>query len=203
MKKVYVVGGDTYYASFLHDYILVDSVKDADIVIFTGGEDVDPSFYGAKKHPTTYSNIARDKYEKEVFDSIPKDKLVVGICRGAQWLCVMNGYPLYQNVVGHALAHTHQITNGKLVFEITSTHHQMQHLTSLSNKDYDILFYANECYHNPEEFDDDPNGQFIEPEIVLYHKDNLPKCLAIQGHPEMMRKDAPVVTMINELINQL
>ena len=41
-----------------------------------------------------------------------------------------------------------------------------------------------------------------EPEIVLYHKESKPKCLAIQGHPEYMRPNAPVVEMLNILINE-
>ena len=28
-------------------------------------------------------------------------------------------------------------------------------------------------------------------------------CLAIQGHPEYMRKNAPVINMLNTLINKL
>ena len=82
MIKVYVVGRATDYASWIEDYELVNSIKEADIVMFTGGEDVDPQMYGMKKHPTTWSNIRRDEAEKEVFDSIPSDKLVIGICRG-------------------------------------------------------------------------------------------------------------------------
>ena len=30
-------------------------------------------------------------------------------------------------------------------------------------------------------------GGLKEPEIVEYHTPNKPKCLAIQGHPEMMK----------------
>lgn len=80
--KVYVVGGDTYYASWINNHKLVDSVEEADLVLFTGGEDVDPSLYGKKKHPTTFSNLDRDLKEKEIFDSIKPNQLAMGICRG-------------------------------------------------------------------------------------------------------------------------
>lgn len=82
MVKVYIVGRMTDYADWIKDHKLVDTIEEADIVMFTGGEDVDPQMYGMKKHPTTWSNIRRDLAEKEVFDSIPSDKLVIGICRG-------------------------------------------------------------------------------------------------------------------------
>ena len=70
MKKVYVVGTAKHYADFITNIKHVDNIEEADIVIFTGGEDVDPSLYHEEKHPTTYSNIARDKYEKEMFEKI-------------------------------------------------------------------------------------------------------------------------------------
>lgn len=80
--KVYVVGEQKNYANFLRDFEMVDNIEDAQVVIFTGGEDVDPKLYGAKKHPATYSNPERDKYELEMFKKIKPNQLVVGICRG-------------------------------------------------------------------------------------------------------------------------
>lgn len=80
--KVYVVGGAVGYTRFLDDAEITHNIKDADIVMFTGGEDVDPSIYGCKRHPRTWSNIERDKEEKKIFDTINPNQLVVGICRG-------------------------------------------------------------------------------------------------------------------------
>lgn len=200
--KVYVVGEQKHYANFLEDFELVNDIKDAQIVIFTGGEDVDPALYGCKKHPTTYSNPERDKYEAEMFKQIRPDQFVTGICRGAQFIAVMNGAKLIQNVSGHAIYGTHEITNGTMRYDITSTHHQMQYPFNLNKEDYDVLFYANNGYG----FEGDGIDTEAIPydvEICLYHKKNMPKCLAIQGHPEYMRKNAPVVEMINNLINKL
>ena len=82
MKKVYVVGDAKHYADFITGVKLVNNIEDANIVLFTGGEDVDPSLYGCEKHYTTYSNIERDLYEKEIFEKINPNQLAVGICRG-------------------------------------------------------------------------------------------------------------------------
>lgn len=82
MKKIYVVGGWDNYASWINDYVLVDKVEDADIVLFTGGEDVHPSLYGKEKHPTTFSNLSRDLEEKEIFEKVRPDQVCLGICRG-------------------------------------------------------------------------------------------------------------------------
>lgn len=82
MKKVYVVGPAKGYAKWLNNYTLVDNIEDANIVMFTGGEDVDPSLYGCEKHPTTCSNIQRDLEEKAIFEKVRPDQLCLGICRG-------------------------------------------------------------------------------------------------------------------------
>jgi gamma-glutamyl-gamma-aminobutyrate hydrolase PuuD len=81
-KKIYVVGNSREYSRWIKNHELVDNLADADIVLFTGGEDVDPSLYGKQKHHTTYSNIHRDLQEKEIFDQVKPNQLCLGICRG-------------------------------------------------------------------------------------------------------------------------
>ena len=68
MKKcnIFVVGGSTGYTSWIENVNLVDSPLKADIVFFTGGEDVSPSLYGEKAHRTTFANKKRDIVEMEV-----------------------------------------------------------------------------------------------------------------------------------------
>jgi gamma-glutamyl-gamma-aminobutyrate hydrolase PuuD len=207
MKKVYVVGNAKHYADFITGVKLVEDIEKADIVLFTGGEDVDPSLYGCKKHPTTFSNIQRDLEEKEIFEKVKPNQLCLGVCRGSQWLCVMNGGKLVQNVHNHAMFGTHGIiSEDGMVYEITSTHHQMQYPYNLNTDYYNVLYtsYSNTSYvYEGDAINPDKIVMLGEPEIVLYQKPEMPKCLAIQGHPEYMRKDAPVVKMLNNLINNL
>lgn len=80
--KVFVVGGATNYANFLEEASLVDRVEDADVVLFTGGEDVDPSLYGCKKESYTCSNLKRDLAEKAVFEQVKPNQVCLGCCRG-------------------------------------------------------------------------------------------------------------------------
>lgn len=203
-KKIYVVGRANNYANFIFNYTLVNNINDADIVIFTGGEDVDPSLYNCAKHPSTHSNIKRDLAEKKEFKKIRPDQLVVGICRGSQFLCVMNGGKLIQNVTGHAIMGTHPIFefNSSKLYEITSTHHQMQYPFSLNKNNFTTLFCASERVSLEYE-GSDINVPLYEPEIVLYHKKNMPRCLAIQGHPEYMRHESPIIIRLNEIIDNL
>lgn len=203
--KVFVVGGATHYANFLEGCSLVNSVEDAEVVLFTGGEDVSPSLYGCKKHPTSFCDSVRDLEEKEIFDKIRPNQVALGCCRGAQFLCVMNGGLLVQNCSGHALGETHGITNGDMLYQITSTHHQMQYPFNLDIEDYDILYIAREFLSNYYEGDQIDKYYILskgEPEIVLYHKKDFPKCLAVQGHPEMI-PDSPVAAMISDLVKDL
>lgn len=206
MKKIFVVGNALNYASFIEDSILTSDMKEADIVLFTGGEDVDPTLYKAGCHSTTIFNRERDKAEMSVFKKIKPTQLALGICRGSQFLCVMNGGKLVQDCDNHAIWGTHGITNGEIEYEITSTHHQMQYPYNLEDKDYDLLYISSShrsfTYYDGSGINPNIIREKGEPEIVLYHKEGMPKCLAIQGHPEIMRHEAPVIEMLNNLINE-
>ena len=204
--KVFVVGGATNYANFLEEASLVDRVEDADVVLFTGGEDVDPSLYGCKREQCTHSNLKRDLAEKAIFEKVdPSKQVCVGICRGSQLMCCLNGGTLVQHCYNHTIGYTHGITDGSTLYQITSTHHQMQYPYNLSWGDYDVLFTTERRRSHEyvgEKIDPDAIIKNGEPEIVLYHKEGFPKCLAVQGHPEMI-PDSPVAKMISDLVKRL
>jgi len=80
--NLYVVGPAKHYANFISNVVLVDDIKKAQIVLFTGGEDVHPKIYGKLAVAEVYTNIARDFEEQAIFKSIRPDQLAVGICRG-------------------------------------------------------------------------------------------------------------------------
>lgn len=79
--KIYIVSTATHYSRWIENSELVKTPQEADIIMFTGGEDVDPSLYGDSLGKFTYINTVRDIYEKEIFDKYP-NKLKLGICRG-------------------------------------------------------------------------------------------------------------------------
>lgn len=200
--KIFVIGKAVHYASFIKGAKIVTDVEKADIVLFTGGEDVDPSFYGERKHHTTYSNIERDLEEKFSYETILQEfpgKLFIGICRGSQFLTVMNGGKLIQDISNHAIGDTHEIdtTKGKR-YSITSTHHQMHYPFNLPKEEYKILAWSSPSRSNHYEgFGIDTKKIVVEPEIVHYHKTN---CLCIQGHPEYMPNNNPIIKYLNKLI---
>lgn len=205
-KKIFVVGSALYYASWIENYEFVENMKDADVILFTGGEDVSPELYGEEDpEDLCFCNSKRDQEEADIFDNVRTDQVCLGICRGSQFLCVMNGGKLVQDCENHAIGYTHSITNGEYEYDITSTHHQMQYPYNLDPKHYTLLYKStgrrSSYYCGP--VDEDEILKHGEPEIVYYHVPELPKCLAIQGHPEMMFKDAPVINMLNELLDSI
>jgi len=114
---------DALFVALGHELV---SLAAAELVVFTGGEDVTPKLYGDAAHPTTFSCAARDMVETSVYE-IARDKGVpmVGICRGAQFLNVKNGGRMYQHVDKHCGSHDiTDLTTGEVVY-VTSTHHQM------------------------------------------------------------------------------
>lgn len=135
--RVYVIGHNRAVERIFHEkgIPLVTSIKNASIVVWTGGADVSPSLYREKAHPTTVVNKKRDQWEKACYETASDGKrLLVGICRGGQFLNVMNGGTLWQDVTGHAIGGEHPMLymdeiSPTLIrerpFMVNSTHHQM------------------------------------------------------------------------------
>ena len=164
---------------------------EADLVLFTGGEDVDPITYNQESHPRTYSNIKRDKFESVFYkEALKQNKHIVGICRGAQFLCAMNGGILIQDQQNHN--HTHSIyTYDNKTIMVNSLHHQAQYPWLLPKDKYEILGWSigESKYHLGWENNHDKEmvNKIVEDnkevENVYYPET---KCLTIQSHPEML-----------------
>lgn len=204
-RKVYVIGPFTGYARPIYNKELVDNIEDADIVLLTGGSDVDPSTYGKPAEPESYGNKSRDLFEIGEYANVRKNQLVIGICRGAQLLTVLNGGILVQHVTRHADGDHKMIDRMGHIYDITSLHHQMCYPFDLDPKDYDILFTsfpARSTVYKGSGIDEDTIIANGEPEVIVYHKDDQPIALGVQGHPEMMELDSKTVSMYNDLIDK-
>ncbi len=68
-------------------------------LVLTGGEDIDPTVYGADRHPETDPAGERDLFELALLrEALARDLPVLGICRGIQILNVAYGGLLVQNL---------------------------------------------------------------------------------------------------------
>lgn len=205
--KVYIVGGDKSYVNlFLDEIKIVTKVSEANIVLFTGGEDVCPAYYGENTGKYTQCNRLRDESEIKIFNEAKNyKKFCLGICRGNQLLTVLSGGGLIQHVTGHGISGKHKIhlMNEDIDIDITSTHHQMIYPYYLDKKDYTILAKSKDnlskTYLNGDNKEKSLSDNFVECEIVYYNRTN---CLCIQGHPEYMPKNSSAVKYINVLIRE-
>lgn len=85
MKLVYIVNGSNWYVALFRRFgwDVTKNIEEANLVLFTGGEDVTPSLYGDKAHPMTFNNAARDDFEAMIMAEARSRKIpLVGICRG-------------------------------------------------------------------------------------------------------------------------
>ena len=75
-------------------------VRALDLVIFSGGVDVEPWRYGARPSPRLGStNAGRDAYDFALFEACKREgKPILGICRGCQALNVAFGGTLVQDI---------------------------------------------------------------------------------------------------------
>jgi len=187
--KVFIVapGLDYERMFFKEGWGVCKTIEGADLIQFTGGEDVSPCLYGQKNHPKTRNNLERDKREAIIFGLAIKNNIpMAGICRGGQFLNVMCGGELWQDVDGHARGGTHEVTD--LItgdsFRATSTHHQMM----IKGPGGLVIGVADEGRFRSTVL---PSGNTIQyhikklndydTEIVFYKKQ---RALCFQPHPE-------------------
>lgn len=201
-RLIYVVGPSNGYANWLQGN-LTNNIEKADLVLFTGGEDVSPSLYNQPEHQSTWANPHRDRFEVRMYKRAEElNKHKIGICRGHQFLCAMSGGILIQDQANPRSVHPIETFDGETIL-ITSLHHQAAYPWNMPEDDYKVLAWANESpYHkggNDEELAP-PDGKEIE--IILFPKT---RSYCIQGHPEMMygENHPEVKKTINYLQNQL
>lgn len=173
-------------------------LKDCDVAVFWGGEDIYTGLYGQKAMHTRAGFMSRrDFFEQAAFrfcvhNSIP----MLGICRGSQFLCAMSGGELYQDV-GHAHCsgdHLIKLKDGREI-KVTSTHHQMM---SPQRTQHELIGWCNNLsssYLKEEKVSPPP----VDYEIVYFPQT---RALCIQGHPEYTPDGSIFKEVTKELIDE-
>ena len=157
-----------------------------DALVLWGGEDIHPSFYDEKAHKYNQAGptrSARDVFEWKAMlyckmNNIP----IIGVCRGAQFLCAFAGGSLVQHVEGHTNGHHMVVTLDGEEYSTTSAHHQMM---QLEKTEHQLLAWSKKklstVYQDGEHSEIAYMKDRPEPEVVYFPKI---RGLAVQGHPE-------------------
>jgi gamma-glutamyl-gamma-aminobutyrate hydrolase PuuD len=163
-----------------------ETPDDADLVVFTGGTDVNPELYGHKRHGLTDDpDLNRDEREMLLFQECKEKGIpMLGVCRGAQFLHVMHGGKLYQDVDNHNRPHAMiTVPEGIILPHVSSVHHQMivpdsslgiRVLATSSNATNRLMWEKDNTYSNS-------TGRKADVEAFFY-RDTC--TLGFQGHPE-------------------
>lgn len=88
----------------MDDPQLAEKVCACDGLLLPGGDDIDPSRYGAPRHEKCgKSSSLRDEAEWKLLEAfLPTGKPILGICRGCQFLNVYLGGTLHQHIENHS-----------------------------------------------------------------------------------------------------
>ncbi|MFZ2190118.1 MAG: gamma-glutamyl-gamma-aminobutyrate hydrolase family protein [Candidatus Magasanikiibacteriota bacterium] len=175
-----------------------EGFANADAFILWGGTDIHPSFY--KDQVSQYSGAPlipsdRDIWEWKAMQYCKANGIpIIGVCRGAQFLCAFAGGKLIQHCNNHDSG-THLVVDidGE-TYPVTSSHHQMldvqgtkHEMIAWTPKPLSVFYYG-EKSKSPAHIEKGlSTGTFCEPEVVFFPE---VKGLAIQGHPEWADKNS-------------
>lgn len=184
--KVLIIDGNTQYRSMFENagWEITFDLNKADLVQFTGGADVSPFIYGEAQHPTTGNDPRRDLVEAGYYAlCVRMGKPMAGICRGGQFLNVMNGGKMYQDVDGHCRDHYLIDLPSTRSIKVTSTHHQMMRpgaKGAVIAVAHEATFVENMAGHKVQRSEHVP---IADTEAVFYDNTNS---LCFQPHPEFI-----------------
>lgn len=179
-------------------------VKDCDAILLWGGTDINPAYYNRPAHILNQYDPDSPRDQAEVSwmkDAVAHKVPIIGVCRGAQFICAFAGGNLVQHATGHGSTHdiTVIVDGQEQVYQTSSSHHQMLYPFDMPADEYDIIGWSTETRSSRYE------GYGIakppcEPEVVLFPKI---RALGIQGHPEWQDTDEPFVQWCLEQVRHL
>lgn len=172
-------------------------------LVLWGGTDISSKYYGQK--PSIHadrSNFNRDRIEFEkAANAINNNTPIVGVCRGAQLLCIINGGSLYQHSEAEQQDHdiiAKAIGSDDITItlpQVSAAHHQIMR----PEGNFEIIGW----HPLPVKvFDTDTKWHMEDktPEIVWWPNT---KCLGIQAHPEWAHPESQFLMYTNALLDYL
>ena len=178
-------GGIPFYIPISNPDFAREYVNRIDKLILSGGQNVDPSYYGEEKTIDSKDYfLARDIWEVAlVKEAIAQGKPVLGVCRGLQLYNAVTGGSLNQAIDGHAekgpfeITHKIMTENGSQLQQIYGREQEFNsvHRQSLKKLAPHLKVTArsfeDEVIEGVESFTDVPFiGVQWHPEFLLGHK---------------------------------
>lgn len=169
-----------------------------DVLVIWGGEDIGTQLYNEipNSYAEQYKPSFRDLTELIFINAAIKLNIpIVGVCRGAQLLCVHQKGKLIQHVLNHVGYHKLYLTKEKTLISTNSYHHQVMvptenaEIIAISANKYEIGWIENNIQVTPE-----------VPEIIKWNKI---RALGIQGHPEFYDAPTEFIEYTKNLILEL
>ena len=169
-----------------------DSILElADGIILTGGEDINPLQYNDTVNLAVCEEIdyQRDTLERKLFDFAMEHKIpLIGVCRGMQMMNVASGGTLYGNIpteIGTTVVHRN---NGEVNHKIVLT----DTCSLIFPLDTDTII-VNSLHHQGLKIIPDHLRVIARafdglPETVVMDKIQHPFMIAVQFHPERLRR---------------
>ncbi|GAX89049.1 gamma-glutamyl-gamma-aminobutyrate hydrolase family protein [Effusibacillus lacus] len=171
----------------------IDSAREVlqalDGLILSGGEDIDPSLYGARPDLRCWTlTPERDRFELALIEeALRQQKPLLAVCRGMQLLNVYFGGSLYLDLADCSnKVLSHQFSRAPRWYKA----HKVRLLSPVLSELYQTDEIETNSYHH-QAVKEVGNGMQVaavaEDGIIegLLHPDH-PQLLAIQWHPEMM-----------------
>lgn len=185
MECIFAAGGIPVLLPLLSNDLQVREIGSRlNGVVFTGGGDVTPSYYGAE--PETefdQTEPERDAFEIALFKHAMERKIpILGICRGMQLIAVACGAKLKQHIENHSNGISHEVViHCARLCEIcgadtaaVNSHHMQAVVEPGTESSLRVCACAKDGT--------------IE---AIMHKE-LPFCLGVQWHPERLPHSALV-----------
>jgi putative glutamine amidotransferase len=170
------------------------------LLVLWGGPDIGTELYGQDCFMAGNGKEAgiRDLAERRVVDEAIKQGIpILGICRGAQLLCALDGGTLWQHVNNHE-GKDHAIQYKDEVVWVNSGHHQMMR----PSKHAQILATTTEVLSKKKYADSYLAVESKEPEVEIAYFPEL-NALGIQAHPEWDNsKNSPLNLLTRHLVKE-
>lgn len=206
MKIGSVYYNDPYFAkNFGHEHVIIkqpEDVKNCDLVVLWGGEDISPSFYNQDSIIKPHKPSSRDEHERDIYELCKGKIPLLGVCRGAQLMCALGGGSLWQHVYNHnGRDHFIKMKDGRLL-RTNSIHHQMMKpIHGMEVLGWAVENSKTDRGLSPKKYGAENQAVIddsVEPELVYFPGVGV----GVQGHPEYTQPNSPITYITKELLQK-